>query len=170
MKTKGQLFSGDIAIATMVFLSALSLAFFLWNSITEDINRAENLRELEKLASETVEQLIRTPGIPRDWNYYTVEVPGLASSDRIINRTKALIFIELMNSTHYSSNVHKMGLGRYDFYLNVTDLQDDVIQIGGMGFTTGKEPFDETESIAMFRTAIFNESIVRVNFIIWRGL
>jgi hypothetical protein len=44
--SSGQLFSGDIAIATMVFLVALALAFFLWNSVSDDINNAEKMRTL----------------------------------------------------------------------------------------------------------------------------
>lgn len=171
--SKGQLFSGDIAIAMMVFLFSLAMVFFLWNDVTDDINRAENLRRMEKIGSEAIEQLIRTPGIPEDWNYFTVEVPGLASDDRVINESKALAFIDLMdstNSTHYSANVHKMGLAEYDFYLNVTDLQGDVVTVGDVEFIAGEAPSGETDSIAMFRTAIFNETIVRVNFIMWRSI
>lgn len=170
-KEKGQLFSGDIAIATVVFLAALALAFFLWNSATDDINRAEQLRNLQKVASETIEQLIRTPGIPEDWNYYTVQVPGLATKDREINSTKVLAFIDLMNSTnstHYGENKYLMGLGEYDFYMDVTELDGDTLTINGIPFIAGKLLSGATDSISMPRTAIFNGDIVRINFVIWK--
>lgn len=174
---KGQLFSGDLAIATMIFLSALALAFFLWNSTTEDINRAENLRELQKIAASTTEQLIRTPGIPADWDTQwdlvggvRQGVPGLATSDRIINETKASSFIDFMNSTYYDDYKHLLGLGEYDFYMEVTPYNQpgSPVQVNGKDFVAGKAVSNSEESIAVLRTAIFNGEIVRVTLIIWK--
>jgi len=167
---KGQLFSGDIAIATFVFLSSMALAMFMWNSTTEDINHAEQLRNMQKISFEAVEQLVRTEGTPEDWNYFTVEVPGLSSEDRFINRTKALAFMELMdsNSSNYDDNKHLVSIDPYEFYMNVTYLDDDAVEISGEAFVAGRMPTGETETIAIVRTAIFNSTIIRLNFIVWR--
>jgi len=166
---KGQLFSSDITIASVIFLVAIATAFFLWNSTTETINNAENLRNLEKRGSETIEQLIRTPGVPDDWNVFTVQVPGLATEDRIINETKALAFINLLatNSTDYDQNKYILGLGNYDFFLNATYLDNSQVVIDGLPFAVGKKPTITKNSISLFRTTIFNDTIVRLNFIIW---
>ena len=171
MIRKGQLFSGDITTATMVFLLALALSVFIWDSSVEDINNAENLRNMEKVASETVEQLIRTPGVPEDWNYYTVQVVGLSSEDRIIDSSKATEFLELMNSstTDYDDNKHKLGLGIYDFYVNVTDINGTLVQVNGIDFIAGKEPTNSYTTLSVFRTAVYNDIIIRFNFVIWRG-
>jgi hypothetical protein len=167
---KGQLFSGDIAIATFVFLSSLALALFMWNSTTEDINRAEELRNIQKIAFQAVEQLVRTPGTPEDWNYFTVEVPGLSSEDRIINQTKALAFMQLMDSniSNYEDNKHLVSIDPYEFYMNVTYLDGSAVEISGDEFVAGRVPTDEVETLAIVRTAIFNSTIIRLNFIVWR--
>lgn len=169
---KGQLFSGDIAIATVIFMAALATAFVIWNSVNDDINRAEDLRAMEKLASNSIEQLIRTPGVPEGWTYQTVKVPGLATQDRVINETKALVFIALMNatnSTNYHTNQGLMGVAPYNFYLNVTDLADKTFRINGTTpFIAGWAPQNEDEGVVMLRTAIFEDQIVRVILIIWR--
>jgi hypothetical protein len=165
---KGQLFSGDIAIATVVFLTALSLALYLWDSTVDDINNAESMRDMARLGSEAIEQLVRTPGMPSDWNYATVEVPGLAQEDRVINATKAAYFIELMNATNYEENGYLMGIGPYQFYMNVTDLDGDPVMVGNTTFLTGLVPESDYESLSLFRTAIYNETVVRLNFIVWK--
>jgi len=181
LSRKGQLFSGDIAIATMIFMAALALAFFLWNSTTEEINKAEKLRDLQKMAASTVEQLIRTPGVPEYWipdptcnNIDNLAVPGLATEDRRINSTKAGYFLEIMNTSNYETCKHIMGLGEYDFYmeiLNLTNLtQSDPppIQVNGIPFVAGKAYISYDEAISIIRTAIYDNTLVRVNFVIWK--
>jgi len=176
-RNRGQLFSGDLAVATVLFISTLALAFFLWNSSTEDINKAEALRDLQKIAASTTEQLIRTPGIPADWDTQwdlqgqgiSSGVPGLATNDRIINATKANAFIDLMNSTYYEDYKHLMGLGEYDFYMTVTNLTGAPVEVNGKLFVAGKPlSVAYSEGISVIRTAIFNGGIVRVNFVIWK--
>jgi hypothetical protein len=168
---RGQLFSQDIMIATMLFMASLALAIFLWNSYTDEINEAEQIRDFQKIASKSAEQLIRTPGTPPDWNFYTVRSVGLASEDRIINSTLAERFIDLMdseNSTHYDEKKYLMGVGGYDFYFNVTSLNSTrAIKVGGLDFVAGKRPQNPTRSLLMQRTAIYNDTPVRVNFILW---
>jgi len=177
MKTnrRGQLFSGDIAMATAVFLVSLSTAFLLWNSVSGDLERSENLRLLSKLASESIEQLVRTPGLPEDWSYgmaiadpTVLKSLGLATTDRVINETKAYEFIQLMNSTNYDDYRHLMGLGIYHFQLNVTDLNGTAIEVRGLRFSVGEPLSDYTEAVSMFRTAIYDDEIVRLTYVVWR--
>lgn len=177
-RNRGQLFSGDIAVAMVVFLATLGLAFFLWNSTTDDINRAERLRDLQRIAASTTEQLIRTPGVPADWDTQwdlqgsggsVSGIPGLAADDRVIDPVKAGSFVELMNATYYEDYKHFMGLGEYDFYIDVRNLTGTLMEVSGKPFAAGKPlPAEYTESVSILRTAIFNDTIVRVNLIIWR--
>ena len=171
MEKKAQLFSGDIAIASMVFLSALSLVFLLWNTLISDINRDEALRDMENFAVGVTEQLIRTPGVPVDWNIYTVKVIGLTSEDRILNSSKVLNFIQLMNatnSTNYHDNKHLLGVGLYDFYLNITYLDGNTATVQGMQCIAGLAPVNEIDKITITRTAILYDDIVRIKFTMWR--
>ncbi len=175
-KNRGQLFSGDLAVATILFISTLALAFFLWNSSTEDINKAEALRDLQRIAASTTEQLIRTPGTPPDWNTQwdlrgqdiSNGVPGLATSARVIDPIKANSFIDMMNSTYYEQYKHLLGLGEYDFYMEVTNLTGSMVGVNGKPFVVGKPLSNSEASVAVLRTAIFNNTIVRVTFIIWK--
>ncbi len=169
---RGQVFSADIAIATVVFLFSLSIAFFLWNETTGEIRSSEAAMEMDRLGSKALDQLMRTPGNPEDWNYFTVVSPGLVSNNREINETKALMFIDLMNasnSTHYDTNRRILGLGEYNFYINATYLNGSIVSISGNRFIAGRKPESATDSLFLYRTAIFNQSIIRINFVIWRA-
>ena len=171
MEKKAQFFSGDIAIASLLFLSSLSMVFLLWNTLISDIDRDDALRDMENLAVGIAEQLIRNPGVPADWNIYNVEVIGLASEGRVLNDAKVLNFISLMdatNSSNYDNNKNLLGVGLYDFSLNITDLDDNIITIQDTPCTTGLTPVDETDQITIVRTAISNGEIVRIKFTMWR--
>lgn len=165
---KGQLFSGDIAIATLIFLAALSATFYLWNSVGSDIERSEDLSDMERMATESAEQLIRTPGDPGDWNRHNVKSIGLATYDRVINESKAIEFLEMMNQSNYEDNMHKLQTGRYGFYMNLSYLNGSMVSIAGTGFSAGMRPVETTESLAIRRTVIYNDSIARLNLILWR--
>jgi hypothetical protein len=165
---KAQIFSGDMAIATMVFLFALSMAFFLWNSVIDDINRAETYSEMEKLGSSAVENLVRNPGIPTGWNMYSVVSIGLADEDRILSPDKVLRFVEMMNSSNYDDRRHTMGIGGFDFYVNITNTSKSTYSLQDTRTFTGKLPMSSRNELTFIRTAILNNETVRVIFTIWR--
>jgi hypothetical protein len=73
-----------------------------------------------------------------------------------------------MNATYYEDYKHLMGLGQYDFYLSVTNLTGSQIEVNGRNFTAGKPLTVYEESVSAFRTAIFEDEIVRITFTIWK--
>jgi hypothetical protein len=168
---EGQLFSSDISVATVIFLASLAIVFFVWNSVVDDIQGAESLRDMQKAVSEVAEQIVRTPGVPSNWNIYNVEAVGLASQDRLLLESdKVLGFLQLMNSSGpaYEDNKHKAGLTPYDFYFEMSHLEGGIVQIGNIEAVTGLAPSDAREVLTAVRSAIYNDEIVRVKLIMWQ--
>jgi hypothetical protein len=167
--SRGQLFTGDLSIATLVFLIVLASLFFLWSSSTEDIENSTKLRDLKRMSSDVAEQLIRTTGVPEDWQPSTVRVMGLSDNSRTINGTKLLYFIGMMdsNGSEYESNKYLLGLGQYDFFLNITDIDGDPVNYSNTALFAGLLPSGTSSELIIQRTAILNESIIRFNFIVW---
>ena len=64
---KGQVFTWDLAISISVFLIVLAMLFYMWNSTTSKATQTRDIYEMETISVEVTEQLIRTAGIPRDW-------------------------------------------------------------------------------------------------------
>jgi len=164
---KGQLFTGDLAVAMFVFMVGLALAMVLWDDVTGELGGSEQRKEMESLAASTIENLVRTGGAPPDWNPYEVISPGLAASDRVLSSEKISNFIDLLNGSRYYENRGVLGLGGYEFYLNITDAAGDTISFAGKRAYAGLKPDGATSSLTTTRTATLDGETVKLIFTIW---
>jgi len=168
MKKKAQLFSSDLAIAMIVFTFALALAILVWDGVTGDINSAEELRDMEALAVGVIENLVRSPGVPADWNPYDVMTPGLAVSDRVLDEEKISDFTDLMSGDRYGENKYKLGIGHRDFYLRITDINGTAVMVDGQQARAGLAMDPEAAaSLTTARTATLGGETVVLTFTIW---
>ncbi len=132
---RGQVFSGEFLLAYLLFIAALSMTLYLWDATTRGMQEAEERYDLERIAVDVAEQLVRTPGSPIDWNESNVQALGLADRNRGRMITDRLYqFADLMDipSLGYEENKHLLGIGRYEFYFKVSRtpplvLGDEVI-------------------------------------------
>lgn len=165
---KGQMFTGDLAVATMLFIATLTLVFLLWDNITEKINSAEQYKEMDTLATDITEQMLRTPGSPIDWNETNVYSIGLADEDRVLNESKLLAFVGMYNTTvRYRDNQFFMNLGPYDFFINFTYLNGTQLVVNETTIATGLAP--EGDRITFYRSASLNNETLRIYFTAWNG-
>jgi len=162
-----QLFSGEFLLAVVVFMIAFSLTFILWSNSQVNVLSSEGIYEMEDIGNNVVEQLIRTKGIPENWTHENVKSIGLANQARILNPNKTIAFIYLMNSSNYEYNKYLLGIGSYNFYLNLTDVNGTTIRINNVTLSTGMYPSNETRKLSIVRTSILDNSTVRIAFIIW---
>lgn len=176
-KKRGQLSSGEIIVAYFIFFLALTASITLWVDATNKINNRERLAEFQDAASDIAEKLVRTKGVPLNWTKEDVAAIGLAREARILSPEKILYFVELMNDSttssgcgaisEYECNKHLMGLGKYDFYFQLEDLEGEIINIGGVNCIAGRVPVNEAEKITIIRSAILEENITRIKFTLW---
>ncbi len=167
---RAQIFSAEFLLAYFIFSLALITAFYLWNSINSDILASERIYEIEEISVDTAEKLVNTAGLPYNWNSAgEILSIGLANESRILDQGKILKFKEIMNSSNsnYEDNKYILGIGRYDFYLNITDINETGISIGNQSLSAGKIPINETYKITTIRTAILNNEIVRIKLTVW---
>jgi len=173
-RRKGQGFSTEFLLAYLIFSLVLILAFYLWNTTTADIIESKNRYEIEDKAVDLAEKLLRTRGIPANWSLADVESIGLADDSRILNPEKILAFIILMNSSNsnYENNKWLLGIGKYDFYFNMTDINGTTMIINGTLLNdtlcaTGKLPVNETSMITVPRVGILEDEIVKIRITVW---
>ena len=177
---RAQVLSSEFIIAYFIFSIVLVSALLLWNTTTRDLLISERLYEMDKLATDSVEKLIRTSGFPEDW----VEKPvdnisslGLADESRILDQGKILRFIELMDPnrfdecgggiSNYNCSRHLLGMGRYEFYFTMTDEDGNILTLEGQNCSTGSSPADADYLVTMKRSAMLNDEIVEVSFTTW---
>jgi len=176
MKNRAQVFSGEFLGSYVIFFSALIIVLYLWNSNLTEINATEKQQDMNDLGVQATEQLIRTPGSPRNWTLQNYTVLGLANESRVLQQDKIKSFVVIMSvndsslcpgETNYDCNRHLMGLGRYDFAFNMTYLNGTSIKMNNTLFSTGRLPANDTRRITVVRTALLEDNMVRIIFTLW---
>jgi hypothetical protein len=147
---KAQIWSFDFAVSFVVFFMVLIPMLFLWNYVnTQQLNqRIVDDVEIKALAAS--DALVRTAGIPQDWNGTTVRSLGLADEENVLNSTKVGYLLSMDYAT-----LKGMLTGGYDFNLTFSDLNGTAY--GGIGTS----PANRT-SVPVVRYAKYNERIVSV--------
>jgi hypothetical protein len=158
---KAQVWSLDFALSLMIFMTALFAVIFAWNYISANTMETQKTHELQLKALSLSDSLIRTAGIPPDWDNSTVQVVGLAAAENVLNETKAEYFVN-MSDTNYDRLKGLLDIGFYDFYLEVVDLNGTV-------YKNTTTPIDSNSSVVIpiERYAIYEGRIVKVKFVIW---
>ncbi|MFC2162833.1 hypothetical protein ACFLRF_04055 [Candidatus Altiarchaeota archaeon] len=174
---KGQAFSLEIVISYMIFLVILVMILYLWNMTTREIMEANTQKNINEISIDMAEQLVRTPGNPRNWTADNVSTIGLANESRRLMRGKMVSFMHLMDTvngslcsdgdSNYECNRYMMGVMAYDFYINITYLNKSALEIDGTQVVIGRSPVNETELVTVVRAALVNESIVLMHLTVW---
>ena len=152
---KAQVWSLDFALSLIIFMTSLFAVI--------SVNAMENqeIKDLQMKVLALSDSLIRTRGIPADWNESGVKVIGLAEDENVLNVTKVVLFINMsVNDNDRLRGL--MDIGLYDFYFEVKD-------INGTVYANTTTPISMTSSIVVpiERYAMYDERIVKVRFIIW---
>lgn len=127
---KGQIFTWDFIFATGIFLVILAGIVYLWDSTIYGIDASEKNYEINWISGMIAEQLVRIPGIPKDWwkNPENVTIIGLVDADREYNRIldidKLLHFSNMTNKNYSIIRNKLLGTGKYNFYTEFFCLND----------------------------------------------
>lgn len=173
IKDLAQVFSSETLLAYMIFSLAIVIVFFLWTTTITEIKNSERFYAMEEAAIDLGEKLVKTPGTPTNWQNETEEKIlsiGLtfANEPRILQKEKILSFIKIMN-TSYEERANLLGIGKYNFYFNLTDINGTTIILENISCATGKKPYLPIEMITIKRTALLDEMIVRIILTVWYG-
>ncbi|MBU0761610.1 MAG: hypothetical protein KKD39_01165 [Candidatus Altiarchaeota archaeon] len=178
MKPSGQMFSGDFLLGFVIFFAALTLILSVWSTTTREILSGENHLAMEERGSDAVEKLLRTEGIPRNWSETNVLSVGLANSSRILQETKVSSFITMMRDnvsgdcggtyTKYECKRYLLGMGEYNFLINISNLSGSTVYVNGMPAVSGRFPVNQSLSLKIERTAVYMGEIVRIDLTAWK--
>ncbi len=176
---KGQATSWEFLLACLIFFFTLATAISLWKSTTDRISESERFNVFDDTAVNVAEKLVRTRGAPENWTRNNVYVVGLADEPRMLNRSKVGEFLVLMNDSsfvntcndvsisNYKCNKNLLGVGRFDFYFNMTDINGTTIVLNNMTCKAGQTPPFDVDQITIPRTGILDGTIVRIKLTLW---
>jgi hypothetical protein len=108
---KGQAISIDFFFAIIVVLIVIGMATTSWNRTVYLIEKNTGRRWMRRTGLAVADMMIRSPGVPSDWNSSSVMTIGLVDTSNVLNRDKITEF----NSMPKSKIQQLLGIGGYDF-------------------------------------------------------
>ncbi|VVB98484.1 Uncharacterised protein [uncultured archaeon] len=164
---RGQAYSLELLIAVSVFALILVFIGLAWSDI--EIRRADmrNSQEMDFAARNTAWQLTQETGSPANWDMreFNETFPygiGLADSPGELDRRK-LQNLSFFNASNYEELKSRMGLGKYDFYLQVRNLADNETL-----YSAGIAAPAEAESSVFENFAALDGNVVIVRLEAWK--
>jgi hypothetical protein len=176
---KGQVWSYDLIVGSIIFVIAMGiLAFFWWSART---NISEN-KDAMVAESAKVSDVLMSPGIPANWNmlvkltdqstWANVQQIGLAEDwgSNILSIDKLYKFtnMSLLNYPAVKSKIRS----RYNFYMELK-LRNNSVEVGvkmnGTNIQAGL-PYNELTAKTIAKTdrvAVYNNTVVILKLYIW---
>lgn len=179
---KGQMWSYDLVIGSVLFMIAMAiLAFFWWSART---NISEN-KDAVIFESMKVSDSLMSPGTPANWEslvdpmnmstWANVQQIGLAKSWGV-NETNVISIDKLykfrqMSLINYSYTKSKLR-SRYDFFIELkirNSSQEERAKLNGTDFWAGRQYNEFTmKTLAKTdRVVIYNNSVAIMRLYLW---
>ena len=158
---KGQLFSIDAIAALVIFLVIFVFLISLWNLYSIKLNQNVASEELHLLAFQTTDLLLKTKGMPENWELAegNISVIGLNAYPGVLNKNKVDVFLAM----DYDLAKTYFNLERFEFSFKILNLNDNVID------SLGLDSDEEAEEIVSVVSFVELEGVVRkIEFTLWR--
>ncbi len=123
--SEGQIVSSDFIISIAVFLIALAIVIPVYLNMSQDMSERRFFEDLQTRLIFSTDAILKTQGLPSDWNYTNVTRLGLADRSGRINVTKIKNLMKL--SPQSAKNM--LGLGGLQF--NITFWQSNYTLMTG---------------------------------------
>lgn len=151
--SKGQIFTTDLIVALTALLFILVISVSSFGLIQNSLNEEEFYSEMQEKTLNASQALVSTPGDPDSWelmNDLNVNSIGIAKERNVLDEKKIDKLIDL-NQSSYSEIKEILGLGKYDFYFKVTEM-NSASEIKFFGVMPGPE----TKAVVIERFVLLN--------------
>lgn len=162
---KGQVWVTDFIISVVIFFGIIVILIFAWNNTINQNQEQIDFNIIENTALSVSDSLVRTPGIPKDWNEDTLISLGLAISENILNKTKVQKMLNIPDSKIKSS----LGISGLEFYMELKYLNGTIIELSGNPVVKGTSPASTASIVVpVERYVIYDGFPSKFVFILWR--
>ena len=164
---KGQTWSVDFTLATVIVSFILLLSLLLWNNLALRWNTANDYRQMQTDAMFAAEALMTTTGEPRSWQMLpqideNIAAIGLVDSRNELNTLKIEKLVS-ENDTAYGFVKQRLGIPQYELGINITNLERDTSYYEFGRFAGGMDTV-----VTFERMGMLNGSTVMVQVEVWR--
>lgn len=154
--SRAQIATTDLFLAVIIFLILITAFFVTWNVYQSRLTDAISRSEMELYAVQVADQLVRSPGIPADWeNNPDSEISsiGLSAGDRIISEGKLAAFAN-MTAEQFAS----LNIGSYNFYFVLMQGNDAVAEVG---------EYPAGSSVTIRRNVLYQNEVSTIQVSLW---
>lgn len=130
MRSKGQTFLPDFLASIAIFGAITAVFLFSWNSVISNQGEFSQSQNMRTEARYTTTFMVSTAGYPEDWNASTVEIPGFASGDNLLQHEK----IQEFGKLDYEAQKRLLTVENF-----LLEFRENGTTIGG-GESIGDEP------------------------------
>jgi hypothetical protein len=160
---KAQISGLDLILAIILFSMAIILFSILWNVVQYNVTTSA---DADIIAIQVANRLLDSPGYPSDWNSTNVQLIGLSSERGVMDQSKFENLIALLSQPGGYDEVRQLlGLGPYQFYINLTYPDGSPVLINGQPAVGGDPPTNATTVSSIRRTALYGTITVYNNSI-----
>ncbi len=126
---KGQMLSPDFVLGFVIFSMVLIIGFTLWDVSYRRSVWFYDIELMQDKALYASSKLINTPGVPQDWDTSNVVMVGLKDNESLALSTDKILGFRRIE---YNRSKELLGIGSFDYYINVTDSSDKQLKIDGV--------------------------------------
>ncbi|MCD6403649.1 MAG: hypothetical protein J7L59_00485 [Nanoarchaeota archaeon] len=163
--SKSQLFSSEAVVVVVFFLSLLSVFNLYVSNRLEEFSLYDEYSRLRERAIRVTDLLLRTAGVPEDWNGSNYLQLGLAEEEYIISSQKLGQLLNL-SEEEVAGN---LGLDGYRLFLNISSALN---YTSWVEYILGEYPSSSQVAIPVRRLALLDvdgKNIpVKVLLVVWR--
>ena len=161
---KGQMWSMDFIISFIMFFMAVVLVLFAWDYATTENYEQMLFNDMQSTGLIVSDVLVRTSGSPQDWNMTAMAI-GLASEENTIDENKLRNFVFYMD---YNDSRRIMGMGSYEYYFIMKNLDNQTMLIDGQPTVKGNYPPVYVKNIVpVERYVLYGGELAKLSFIVW---
>jgi len=158
---QGQLFSLDLVISIVAFIMVFIFIVSIWSIYTIRLNENVASEELQLLAFQITDLLMKSRGEPNNWenNPDNVSVIGLHLNPGYLDGNKVNAFLSL----DYNKIKEAFNIERFDCDFKVLDTDGNLLN------DTGLSPDQSSlEVISVSRFAMIENETRQIVFTLWR--
>jgi hypothetical protein len=159
--SKGQAITADFMFAAIIIVIISGIAVSAWNRSLYMFRMNNERTEMERLGLSISGMLVKSAGVPGDWDDTNVASIGLVSEPNVLDGGKIASF----NGMDKGRIQELLGIRGFDFSFRVRAVDGTVLFDYGSTPAGGSQ---QKDVIIIRRVAIYESDIVFVEFGLWR--
>jgi hypothetical protein len=161
VNNKGFIFSLELILSIIVFMSVLVLVWSFQNYFLQGLSNNQDMYFMSKDAMQSLDVFL-SKGQPNNWNLLDlndVQNIGICSDKYVLDETKFSHFLDLNDD--YNNVKNKLGLGKYELYVIFKENHDKNY--------FGISPLNKNKSKMHFvRYLKHKNDLMKVDYYVWK--